>query len=247
MIDRAECSPRDRNEGSLERPSVTVKFAQTLDGRIATASGDGARRISGSDSLQLAHQLRADHQAILVGVGTVIADDPLLTVRLVPGNNPVRIVVDSNARVPLSAALLNDGTPGSTLIAHTDKAPAERLEALQRLGAQTLCVPADDDGRVDLAALLGTLRERGVETLMVEGGAKITTQLLRLELVDRLVVCVAPKIVGEGLNSIGNLNITRLDQALTFSELTVKQVGPDVIFDGRLARSPDDASPRSSR
>src|SRR5262245_29606065 len=102
----------------MDRPRVTVKFAQTLDGRIATSTGDGARRISGQDSLQLAHQLRADHQAILVGVGTVIADDPLLTVRLVSGRNPVRVVVDSSARVPLTAALLNDDGPESTIVAH---------------------------------------------------------------------------------------------------------------------------------
>src|SRR5215208_6914905 len=101
-----------------DRPTVTVKFAQTLDGRIATSTGDGARRISGPESLQLAHQLRAEHQAILVGVQTVIADDPLLTVRLVAGANPLRIVVDSTARVPLSAKLFHDEEPSNTLVAH---------------------------------------------------------------------------------------------------------------------------------
>jgi 5-amino-6-(5-phosphoribosylamino)uracil reductase/diaminohydroxyphosphoribosylaminopyrimidine deaminase/5-amino-6-(5-phosphoribosylamino)uracil reductase len=247
MIDRAARSSRDLIEGPVKRPSVTVKFAQTLDGRIATASGDGARKISGSDSLQLAHQLRADHQAILVGVGTVIADDPLLTVRLVAGRNPVRVVVDSHARVPVNAALLNDQAPGNTLIAHTDRAPRERLDALQRLGVKTLCVAEDEDRRVDLAALLDALRERGVETLMVEGGAQITTQLLRRQLVDRLVVCVAPKLIGEGLNSIGDLKINRLDQALTFRDLTVRQVGADVIFDGSLENVPQDASPSASK
>jgi riboflavin-specific deaminase-like protein len=229
-------------EGSSSRPRVTVKFAQTLDGRIATSSGDGARRISGPDSLQLAHQLRADHQGILVGVGTVIADDPLLTVRLVPGKNPIRIVVDSKARVPASAALLNDDSPENTLLAHTADASDERLKALRRLGVQTMCTAANADGRVDLAALLCSLRQRGLESLMVEGGAQITTQLLRLQLVDRLIVCVAPKLVGEGLNSVGDLNIAKLDDALTFSELAVKQIGADVIFDGRLARKMNAAS-----
>jgi riboflavin-specific deaminase-like protein len=170
-----------------------------------------------------------------VGVGTVIADDPLLTVRLVRGRNPTRIVVDSLARIPPTASLLTDEAPGNTIVAHVPEAPSERLESLHKLGAQTLCIPADAEGRVDLAQLLRSLRQRGIESLMVEGGAAITTQLLRQRLVDRLVVTVAPKLVGTGLNSVGDLHITRLDEALTFSELTVKQIGPDVIFDGLLA------------
>ena len=224
----------DENASS-DRPWVTVKFAQTLDGRIATSSGDGARRISGEESLKLAHQLRAEHHAILVGVGTVVADDPLLTVRLVTGRNPIRIVVDSLARVPVTAALLNDDTPGNTIVAHVPEAPAQRLAAIHELSAQTLCVAPATDGRVDLEKLLGAVRRRGVESIMVEGGATITTQLLRLRLVDRLVVTVAPKLVGTGLSSVGDLSISKLDDALTFSELTVRQVGNDVVFDGRLA------------
>jgi riboflavin-specific deaminase-like protein len=227
-----EGQPRDR-------PRVTVKFAQTLDGRIATSSGDGARRISGQESLKLAHQLRADHQAILVGVGTVIADDPLLTVRLVSGRNPIRVVVDSLARVPVTAALLNDAAPGSTIVAHVPEAPAQRVGALRDLGAQTLCVPPNAEGRVDLGKLLSFLWQRGIESIMVEGGAAITTQLLRLGLVDRLVVTVAPKLVGTGLNSVGDLSISKLDDALTFSHLTVRQFGTDVIFDGQLASIPN--------
>jgi riboflavin-specific deaminase-like protein len=222
---------------SGDRPWVTVKFAQTLDGRIATSSGDGARRISGEKSLKLAHKLRADHQAILVGVGTVIADDPLLTVRLVRGRNPIRIVVDSLARVPVTSALLNDAAPGTTIVAHVPEAPQPRLWAIRELGAQTLCIAPSTDGRVDLGQLLATLRQRGIETVMVEGGATITTQLLRLGLVDRLVITVAPKLVGTGLNAVGDLNIRMLDQALTFSRLTVKQVGTDVVFDGQLSLS----------
>jgi len=238
---RQDDAPLTDAKSEPDRPRVTVKFAQTLDGRIATSSGDGARRISGADSLELAHQLRADHQAILVGVGTVIADDPLLTVRLVKGKNPLRIVVDSRARVPLSAALLNDRSPHNTIIAHTRDAPRERIESLRSLGVQTLCVQADAEERVDLAGLLHILRERGIQSLMVEGGAQVTTQLIRRRLVDRLVVCVAPKLVGTGVNSIGDLSIARLDEALTFSQLTVQRIGVDVIFDGLLASGADTA------
>src|SRR6266511_2871663 len=137
-----------------DRPHVTVKYAQTLDGRISTYTGDGARRISGPESLKLAHRIRAEHQAILVGVRTVLADDPLLTVRLVSGANPLRVVADSAARTPLDAALLTDETPSNTLIACTERAPKQRVKAIHRLGAQTITLPQDEHGRVDLVALL---------------------------------------------------------------------------------------------
>lgn len=233
--------PQERHD----RPTVTVKFAQTLDGRIATSSGDGARRISGSESLQFAHQLRAEHQAILVGVQTVIADDPQLTVRLVVGDDPVRIVVDSTARIPLTAKLLNDACPANTVVAHTSRAASDRLAAIQTLGAQTLCVRQSSDGRTDLSTLLHLLRQRGIESLMVEGGAIITTALLRAQLVDRLIVCIAPKIVGSGISSIGDLGIETLSQALTFSSSTFRQVGNDIIVDARLAAI-GEGSPASS-
>lgn len=220
-------------DGRSSRPWVTVKFAQTLDGRIATSSGDGARRISGPASLKLAHELRAQHDAILVGVETVIADNPLLTVRLVPGSNPLRVVADSRARSPLSAALFHD-EPGNTLVAHTPGASPERLEMLQALNVGLLKVSAGGDGRLDLRELLRLLRARGITSLMVEGGAMITTALLRERLVDRLIVCVAPKLVGRGVSSIGDLGIDTLDEALVFRQLSVRQLGGDVIFDAVL-------------
>jgi len=205
-----------------------------LDGRIATSTGDGARRISGPESLQLAHQLRAEHQAILVGVQTVIADDPLLTVRLVAGANPLRIVVDSTARVPLSAKLFHDEEPSNTLVAHTSRADTARLSMIRALGVHTLCVQQTNEGQTDLRMLLGLLHERGIQSVMVEGGAIVTTALLRAKLVDRLIVCIAPKIVGSGTSAIGDLGIETLSQALTFSSSTFRQVGNDIILDACL-------------
>lgn len=217
------------------RPRVTVKYAQTLDGRIATSSRDGARRISSPPSLELAHRLRAEHQGIMVGVQTVIADDPLLTVRLVEGPSPRRVVADSTLRIPLTAALLNDGSPERTIIAHTSRADKSRIQAVRERGAETLEIEQDERGRVRLESLLKALRKRGFETLMVEGGAAVITELMRRKLVDRLVICVAPKIVGRGVDAIGDLGITRLADALTFQRLTVTQVGDDVVFDGEIA------------
>ena len=217
------------------RPSVTVKFAQTLDGRTATQTGH-SQWISGEASLTLAHELRASHDAILVGVGTVLRDNPRLTVRLASGRDPVRVVADSAVRTPLDCHLLTQA-PERTIIAASENAPGERVEAARRLGARVLFVRTGEDGRLDLADLLARLWGAGIRSVMVEGGAGIVTSLLRWRLVDRLVVCVAPKVVGAGLEAIGDLGIRDLDDALTFSTVDVRRLGDDIIFDGRFASS----------
>src|SRR5919204_151270 len=124
---------------NLGRPSVTVHYAQTLDGRIATRTGN-SRWISGEASLRLAHELRAEHQAVMVGVGTILADDPRLTVRLVEGSSPRRIVVDSTLRLPLDAHVLTDGAV-DTIVATTPRAPQDRIMAVRCRGADVLIVP----------------------------------------------------------------------------------------------------------
>src|SRR5215204_909315 len=128
-------------------PWVTIKYAQSLDGRIATRSGE-SQWISGSDSLVYAHELRAQHDAILVGVGTVLRDNPRLTVRLVEGRDPLRVIADSALRTPLDAALLDE--PRSTLLAATAAAEADRRATLEARGARVIVLPAEEDGRVDL-------------------------------------------------------------------------------------------------
>jgi diaminohydroxyphosphoribosylaminopyrimidine deaminase / 5-amino-6-(5-phosphoribosylamino)uracil reductase len=212
-------------------PWVTIKYAQTLDGRIATRTGE-SQWISGSDSLVYAHELRANHDALLVGVGTVLRDNPRLTVRLVEGANPLRVVVDSRLRTPLDKALLE--TPGDTLLATTAAADPARRAALEALGAQVLVLPAQADGRVDLPALLAALAVRGVRSVLVEGGAEMITALLRQRLAHRLLVCVAPKVLGRGVEGVGDLGISRLDDALTFRDARFRVCGADVLFEGDL-------------
>ena len=216
-----------------ERPSVTVKLAQTLDGRIATRTGH-SQWISHEASLALAHELRAGHDAILVGIGTVLQDNPRLTVRLVAGRDPLRVVADSGARTPLDSHVLSE-QPERTLIACSDRAPRERIQAIRRRGARVIVTQVESDGRIDLADLLDRLHSEGVRTLMAEGGAAIATSLLRAGLVDRLVVCIAPKLVGAGIEAVGDLGIRDLAEALTFDRTEVRQLGADIIFDGRLA------------
>lgn len=218
------------------RPAVTVHYAQTLDGRIATCTGH-SRWISSPESLRLAHELRAAHQAVLVGAGTILADDPRLTVRLVSGPSPLRVIADSTLRIPLDASVLNDGA-APTLIATTIRAPEERVRAVRRQGADVLVVDQDALGRVDLTDLLGRLRELGIASLLVEGGKGILTSMLQARLIDRLVVCIAPKVIGSGIEAVGNLNIEHMSEALTFAEAGFTTVGEDIIFDGQLAPVP---------
>jgi riboflavin-specific deaminase-like protein len=218
-------------------PHVTLHYAQTLDGRIATHTGQ-SQWISGPDTLRFAHQLRADHQAVMVGAGTVCADNPRLTVRLVDGASPLRVVVDSGLRLPLEANVLTDGGP--TLVVTTPRAPEFRIEAVRRQGADVVIVHQDESGRVDLADLLRRLGSLGVSSVLIEGGAALITSALRGRLVDRLTVCIAPKVIGSGIEAIGDLNITSMSEALDFATSGFTSVGEDIIFDGQLARRETD-------
>lgn len=211
---------------------VTIHYAQTLDGRIATRTGH-SQWISGDGSLRLAHQLRAAHQAVLVGVGTVVSDNPRLTVRHVPGPSPCRIVVDSTLRLPLAAHVLTDGA-ARTVIATTSRAPEARVADVRRLGAEVLIAAQDRDERVDLGDLLGRLAMLGITSVLIEGGRGLITSALQRRLVDRLVVCIAPKIIGAGIDAIGDLDIRYLSDAMTFTRANFSPLGEDVIFDGLL-------------
>lgn len=218
---------------ATQRPLVTISYAQTLDGRLATRSGS-SRWISGEASLRHTHRLRAAHDAIMVGVGTVLADDPRLTVRLVEGRDPLRVVVDSRLRTPLDAAVLRDGAASGTLLASTDLAPPERRAAVEGLGAAVLVHSPDEEGRVDLEPLLAALSERGVGSVMVEGGAGLITALLRQQLADRLAITVAPKILGSGISAVGDLGIDDLGRACLIDGLEVERYGDDLVLTGSL-------------
>ena len=223
-----------KRSANSKRPFVTVKFAQSLDGRIATSTGD-SRWISGPSSLRLAHKLRRSHDAILVGIGTVLSDDPQLTVRLLKGRDPLRIVIDSELRIPLSSRVLANGAANGTLVATAISCDSERARALQETGAEVLCLPKARNGPgIDLCRLLQRLQRRGIESVLVEGGKAIITSLLNAGAVDRLVVIIAPKIIGKGTEAIGDLGITKLERAVTFSTVRIQKLGKDIIFDGRL-------------
>jgi diaminohydroxyphosphoribosylaminopyrimidine deaminase/5-amino-6-(5-phosphoribosylamino)uracil reductase len=213
-------------------PFVTLKFAQTLDGKIATLTGD-SRWISSGLSLKYAHRLRSLHDAVLVGVGTVLKDNPELTVRMTRGRSPLRIVVDSSLRMPVDSRVLQEQGIARTVVATTPKGGGERLSALTQIGIETLIVDGDHDGRVDIMKLLKRLGDMNVSSVLVEGGAAISTSLLSQGLWDRLVVIIAPKIVGRGTDSIGDLRIREIENALKLRFIKSYRSGEDLIIEAR--------------
>ena len=213
------------------RPYVTLKYAQTLDGRIATRTGD-SKWISGEPERCLSHALRAACDAVLVGVGTVLSDDPQLTVRLVPGDSPTRVVLDSTLRLPPGARILEDEAP--TIVVTTDRSSRERRRALESRGVGICVVPAGPGG-VDLPVALRLLHDTGVRSLLVEGGAQVITSLLRGRLVDRLVVAIAPTIVGAGKEAVGDLQTAHMAQGLRLTRRTLQSVGEDLLVAADVA------------
>jgi 5-amino-6-(5-phosphoribosylamino)uracil reductase/diaminohydroxyphosphoribosylaminopyrimidine deaminase/5-amino-6-(5-phosphoribosylamino)uracil reductase len=226
-------APEDARMSRNGRPSVTVSYAQTLDGRLATAGGS-SQWISAGDSLRATHELRAAHDAILVGAGTACRDNPRLNVRLVEGVDPLRVVADSGLRLPLDAAVLSEESAPGTLVAVTRRAAEERRRAVRDLGATVVEVAEDREGRLDLSSLLAELGRRGISSVMVEGGSEIITCMLVERLVDRLVVCIAPKILGSGIEAVGELGVRDLDYSLELADVSVTQCGVDLLLDGRL-------------
>jgi 3,4-dihydroxy 2-butanone 4-phosphate synthase/GTP cyclohydrolase II len=214
------------------RPRVTLSYAQSLDGSITVQRGESTA-ISGPDSLTMTHQLRAEHDAILVGIGTVLADDPQLTVRLAAGSSPQPVILDSALRFPAGARLLCHPSHAPWIVT-TPRADAERQRELEAAGAVVIRVPAGRDGRVDLAALLAELGRRGVETLMVEGGAAVITSFLAARLVDRVVLTVAPIYIG-GLNAVEDL--VRVNGRLRpqLHNPTYRWAGRDLILSGDVS------------
>ena len=180
---------------------VTINGAMTVDGKIATTSGDS--KISSREDLLRVHRLRASADAIVVGISTILADDPRLTVRLVKGKNPARVIVDSRGRIPIDSQIMRTASKIRTIVAVTDQAPKEKIRKLEGAGAQVLVISEGKKGQsaavphgVNLKKLFLRLEKMGLRRILVEGGGELNWSLLRLGLVDELTVTIAPKIAG---------------------------------------------------
>ena len=218
------------------RPLVTVKLASTLDGCIATSHGE-SRWITGSAARRQGHMLRSRNDAVLVGIGTVLTDDPDLTCR-VPGlqdRPPVAVVVDGRLRIPLGSRLVQAAASRPVWVITSQDAPVQRLAGT---GVKIIQVPGTADHTVDLAAALTALADHGLTRLMVEGGSGIVASLLATRLVDRLVWFHAPAIMGgDGLSAIQTMNVVDLSHMPRMTRRDVRGVGDDVMetysFDAR--------------
>jgi len=173
----------------------------TVDGKIATTSGDS--KISSREDLLRVHRLRASADAIVVGISTIMADDPRLTVRLVKGKNPARVIVDSRGRIPIDSQIIRTAPKIRTIVAVTDQAPEEKIRKLEAVGAQVLVISEGKKGQsaavphgVNLKKLFLRLEKMGLRRILVEGGGELNWSLFRLGLVDELTVTIAPKIAG---------------------------------------------------
>ena len=209
-----------------DRPYVVVKYAQSMDGRIATASGD-ARWISSDEERAVSHALRARCDGIMVGLGTVLNDDPQLTVRLVPGPSPTRVILDSKLSAPLSAGVFDDAAP--TIVITTDRSDPARRNELREHDVAVRLVPPGRGG-VDIAAALALLRSMGIDSLVVEGRQRVITSLLRAGYAVRVVVGLAPIVLGKGVEGVGDLGIARVADGIALANRSVYVAGNDVLI-----------------
>ncbi|HEX5480636.1 MAG TPA: bifunctional diaminohydroxyphosphoribosylaminopyrimidine deaminase/5-amino-6-(5-phosphoribosylamino)uracil reductase RibD [Dehalococcoidia bacterium] len=233
-----EADSRRLLEGYLKHcatglPFVVAKFAATLDGKIAASSGD-SRWVAGEAARAWAHNVRTKVDAIMCGVNNVLLDDPRLTAR--PGGvdaarQPLRIVADSRGRTPLDANVLGAGGP--TIIATTEASPEGWRMDVERAGAEALVLPADAQGRVDLHALMRALGERGVLTLLVEGGGVLHASLFEAGLVDKVHAIIAPKIVGgSAYPAVAGAGVAHMADAITLQDIEVEPLGDDIAVIG---------------
>lgn len=208
------------------RPFVTVTYAQSVDGSIAGKNREQLR-LSGDESMCLTHHLRAAHDAILVGIGTVIADDPRLNVRQAPGRDPQPVVLDTHFRTPETSRLFQHPSLRPWIMGGDPSASA-RAGKLSGAGALATLVTASNDDRVDLPSVLRLLVDRGVGSLMVEGGARVITSFVRARVVDQFIITVAPRMVG-GL-PIFERGAFPEPALAGFSHVMYRQLGPDLII-----------------
>ena len=217
------------------KPFCILKTAMTLDGKIATVAKE-SKWISGEESRKFIHELRQQVSAIMVGINTVLIDDPLLNTRRERkrNKNSLKVIVDTTARLPIESKVLTND-PQLTLIATSCRADKAKLKQFERLGAQVLVCPLKNE-QVDLPYLVNSLGTMGIDSILLEGGSTLAFSALQEGIVDKVVSFIAPKIVGgkEALSPVGGKGINRLQDAIFLNNLTVKRVGSDVMIQGYI-------------
>jgi len=222
------------------KPFVSLKAAISLDGKLATRSGE-SRWISSEASRNYVHRLRQVSDAVMVGIGTVLKDDPLLTVRIPRKNlprHPLRVIVDSHLRIPFHAKLVRTAWRYPTLVATTEATSSSKIKRLAKAKLEVLLIESDAHGRVSLGALMEELARRGVVSVLLEGGSTLNASALKERLVDKLLFFVAPKIIGgqRAPGVIGGEGVLRIKEASTVKIKRIRRIGSDLLIEAALEK-----------
>jgi diaminohydroxyphosphoribosylaminopyrimidine deaminase/5-amino-6-(5-phosphoribosylamino)uracil reductase len=227
-----------------KEPFVILKVAATLDGKMATRNGD-SKWISGEASRRFVHKLRDQVDGVLVGIGTVLKDDPMLTARIRGGRDPYRIILDSQLKIPEEAKVIGSN-PAKAIIASTELAPKDKIEKLEKRGVKILIFDSIG-GKVNLRACLSKLGEIGMTNLLVEGGSQVNGSFLDEGLIDKLLLFLSPRLMGDhqALGIFGGEGVSNLQEAIALKEIKTKRVGEDIFLEGYLEWGKEVCSPES--
>ncbi|MFH1006362.1 MAG: bifunctional diaminohydroxyphosphoribosylaminopyrimidine deaminase/5-amino-6-(5-phosphoribosylamino)uracil reductase RibD [Candidatus Latescibacterota bacterium] len=218
---------------STGMPFVTLKLAQSLDGRIATRAGE-SKWITGEQARRFVHRLRSQMDAVMVGIDTVIQDDPQLNVRGVRGKHPLKIVLDSGLRISPDARVFEGE---GLILATTSRSSREKQAVMEGRGARIWVLPERDD-HVDLSAVMLKAGHEGITSVLIEGGAQVATSALRAGVVDKLMFFIAPKLIGSGTAGIGDLGISQMKDAISLEAGSLRRFGEDVLYSAEISKKP---------
>jgi diaminohydroxyphosphoribosylaminopyrimidine deaminase/5-amino-6-(5-phosphoribosylamino)uracil reductase len=220
------------------RPFCTLKTAMTLDGKIATVE-NASRWISGEDSRKQVHELRQQYSAVMIGINTVLYDDPLLNTRRIrkKSRDPLKIIVDSSGKIPLEAKVLKIN-PQLVILATTDKIEMTKKRDLERLGAQVIVCP-QKEGKVDLGHLMFSLGKMGIDSVLLEGGSTIAFSALMNGVVDKVVSFIAPKIIGgvAAPSPVGGKGLSSMEDAIVIENWKYRKTGTDIMVEGYIGKT----------
>jgi len=214
-----------------KKPFVVVKAAMSLDGKIATSTGD-SKYITGREARKYVHELRAEYDAVMVGSNTVLKDNPLLTVRLTKGINPRKIVIDSNLKTLLTANVVNN-EPNKLIIVTSKKAQKAKIKKFQQKGVNVMIVNLIK-GKIDLKELVKEFGRMEICSILIEGGAELNAEIIKAGVADKVLFFISPRFIGNGLAALGDLGINRVDKSIKLKNLVHKEIGRDILVEGYL-------------
>ena len=215
-------------------PYVAMKYAMTMDGKIATHTGD-SKWVTGEEARHHVHELRKRYRAIMVGVGTVLADDPMLNCRIEEGVNPVRVVCDSKLRIPLDSQIVKTAKEITTIVCYAE-GEEEKVTSLQKTGVELL--HQAKEGRVDVTAVMKELGRRGIDSVLVEGGGTLHGTLLKSNLVKKIYCYLAPKLIGgrDAKSPVEGDGFSLMREAMQVTDIEIRKLGEDICISGYVGQ-----------